>query len=86
MAGRQIFATHYLNASLGVTALMRGAPGGPNYLVYVNRSELDVLDGPFAGLIRWFIGKRLKAEAAGALVGLRRRLEGGDPPTIAVKA
>ena len=78
VAGRQIFATHYFNASLGLTALMRGETGGPNYLVYVNRSELDVLDGPFAGLIRWFIGKRLKAEAAGALVGLRRRLQGGD--------
>jgi hypothetical protein len=84
VAGRQIFATHYVNASLGLTALMRGEPGGPNYLVYVNRSELDMLGGPFGGLIKWVIGRRLKTEAVGALLGLRRRLEGGEPPPIAM--
>lgn len=83
VAGRQIFATHYVNASLGVTALVRGEPHGPNYLVYLNRSELDMLGGPFGGLVKWFIQRRLKTEAAGVLGGLRRRLEGGEPPPIA---
>jgi hypothetical protein len=80
-AGKQIFATHYVNASLGITAVVRGGPGGPNYLVYVNRSELDVPGGPFKGIIRWFLQRRLKAEAATVLQGLRRRLESGEPPT-----
>ena len=83
VAGRQIFATHYVNASLGVTALVRGDLRGPNYLVHLNRSELDVLGGPFGGLVKWFIQRRLKTEAAGVLDGLRRRLEGGEPPAIA---
>ena len=78
-AGKEIFATHYVNASLGVTAILRGAPGGPNYLVYVNRSEVDVLGGMFGGLVRWFMQRRLKAEAANLLQGLRRRLESGEP-------
>ena len=84
VAGKEIFSTHYINASLGVTALMRGDRGGSNYLVYVNRSEVDMLHGFFGGLIRWFMQRRLKAEAANVLQGLRRRLESGDPPAIDV--
>ena len=86
VAGKQIFATHYLNASLGVTALVRGEPAGSNYLVYVNRSRVDVLHGTFAGIIRWYMQGRLKAEAGTVLQGLRRRLESGEPPPIAITA
>jgi hypothetical protein len=85
VAGKEIFSTHYINASLGLTALMRGEPGGPNYLVYVNRSQVDVLHGIFAGIIRWFMQRRLKAEAANVLQGLRRRLESGEPPPVIVR-
>lgn len=80
IAGKEIFTTHYINASLGVTALVRGNPGGPNYLVYLNRSEVDVLRGMFGGILRWFMQRRLRAEAAAILEGLRRRLESGEPP------
>jgi hypothetical protein len=85
VAGKEIFSMHYINASLGLTALMRGEPGGPNYLVYVNRSQVDVLHGMFAGIIRWFMQRRLKAEAANVLQGLRRRLESGEPPPVIVR-
>jgi hypothetical protein len=85
VAGKEIFSTHYINASLGLTALMRGEPGGPNYLVYVNRSQVDVLHGMFAGIIRWFMQRRLKDEAANVLQGLRRRLESGEPPPVIVR-
>jgi hypothetical protein len=84
VAGKEIFATHYVNASLGLTILLRGDRGGPNYLVYVNRSEVDMLGGTFGGLIRWFVQRRLKAEAGNVLQGLRRRLESGEPPAAVV--
>jgi hypothetical protein len=84
VAGRQIYATHYLDASLGITALVRGEPGGPNYLVYLNRSQLDVLHGVFGGMVRWIVQRRLQAEAVEILDGLRRRLESGDPPPAGV--
>ena len=71
VAGKQIFATHYINASLGVTALVRGEPGSSSYLVCVNRSEVDVLNGKLAGIVRWFVQRRLRAEAGGVLDGLR---------------
>ena len=84
VAGKQVYSAHYVNASLGVTALMRGEPEGSNYLVYVNRSEVDMLGGTFGGVIRWFMQRRLKAEAATVLQNLRRRLEGGEPPPAVV--
>ena len=79
VAGKGIYATHYLDASLGQTALVRGEAGSPGYLVYINRSEVDVLQGMFGGIIRWFMERQLKSEASGVLLGLRRRLESGEP-------
>ena len=79
VAGKGIFATHYVNASLGLTAIMRGRPGSPNYLAYVNRSDVDVVGGLFGGLLRVFMERRLKKEASTVLLGLRQRLESGDP-------
>ena len=79
VAGKEIFATRYVNASLNLTAIMRGESGGPNYLAYVNRSDVDMLGGVFGGLVRWFLQCRLRTEAANVLQGLRRRLESGEP-------
>ena len=47
VAGMQVFATHYYQGSLGLTYLIGN---GPRYLVYVNRTELDVLGGFFGGI------------------------------------
>jgi hypothetical protein len=41
---------------------------------------VDVLGGAFGGLVRWFMQRRLKEDAATVLEGLRQRLEGGEPP------
>jgi hypothetical protein len=79
VAGKGIFATHYVTASIGLTALMRG-PDGKRYLVYLNRSEVDVLGGFFGGVARMFMERRLKSEASDILRGLRTRLESGEPP------
>jgi hypothetical protein len=78
VAGKGVFATHYVTASLGLTALVRDADGS-RYLVYMNRSEVDVLGGVFGGLARTFMERRLKSESAEILRGLRTRLEGGPP-------
>ena len=80
VAGKQILTTHYLNASLGVTALVRTERS--NYLIYVNRSRLDMLHGTFARVNRWLVQRRLRAEADNVLQGLRRRLESGEPPAV----
>lgn len=77
--GKQVFATRYTSGSLAVTALVRDTDGG-HYLVYVNRTDVDIMSGSFGGLVRWFAERRLKSEVPGVLNGVRRRLESGDPP------
>ena len=78
IVGRDIFSTHYVNASLSVMALMPGS-NHTNYLVYLNRTEVDVLDSMFGGMIRRSIERHLK-NAANFLSDMRQRLESGDPP------
>jgi len=79
VAGKQIFATHYMNGSLTVTLLLRGDSGSRNYLAYVDRFDVDLVGGPMGGIARWFMQRRLKDEASNVLLGLRRRLESGEP-------
>jgi hypothetical protein len=79
VASKQIFATHYFNASLALTAIV-GDQSGSRYLAYLNRSEVDALGGPFGGLVRWVAQRRLRGEAMRVLENLRVRLESGDPP------
>jgi hypothetical protein len=76
---KQVYASHYRNASITVTALF--AHGGARYLMYLNRSHVDAFQGVFGGLIRRTVERRVKGEAPGVLQGLRGRLESGDPPS-----
>ena len=76
---REIFATHYRNASLGLAAVTEDA-AGQRYLVYVNRSQLDLLTGVFGGWKRSLVEGRLKSESANVFNEVRRRLESGSPP------
>jgi hypothetical protein len=77
---KDIFCSHYINASLSVTALVRGDSGRSNYLVYINRTEVDMLHGMFGGAVRWGIDRHLK-DASAALEDFKRRLESGPPPS-----
>lgn len=76
---RQIYASHYMTGALATTAVVGGRNGAPAYLVYVNRSRLDVLDGMFAGVVRRIIERRLRNEAGQVIDALRRRLQSGEP-------
>ena len=81
VASNQIYANHYFNASLALTAFVTipGVNQGA-YLVYENRSRADGLDGPFGKIKRGVVEKK-------ALEGLKSILEhsqaslGGSPLT-----
>lgn len=75
---KQVFATHYRNGAVSMTAIADWNDG--RYLVYVHRSHVDVLDGFFAGLLRHVIEGRVRDEAPDVPDALRTRLETGDPP------
>jgi hypothetical protein len=79
IVGRDVFSSHYIDASLSVTALMHGSANGTNYLVYVNRTEVDVLHGMFGGMVRHEIQNHMK-NAGNVLMDVRQRLQSGDPP------
>lgn len=81
VVARQVFATHYMNGSLALTAVVGGRDGAPRYLVYLNRSRVDLLDGLFGGLVRRVAERRLRNEAGQVVDALRRRLAAGEPPT-----
>lgn len=80
VASRQFYATHYVTGSLALTAVAGGVAGTPRFLVYVNRSRIDVLGGFFGGLARRIIERRLRSEATGVVEDLRRRLESRAAP------
>ena len=85
IATKQIAASHYFDASLGLTVLVeaedaRGKPGV--YVVYVNRSRADALKGRFGGMRRGVVeGKTLNAMKKN-LAELRDRLE-AEPSDLA---
>lgn len=73
---KQVLATHYLDASIGVTCMVRGEPGSPhNYFVYLNRSALDFLDGFPAWLRRSLVSRGVQDEAEKLLLHIRDRIE-----------
>jgi hypothetical protein len=79
VAKKQVYASHYIHASLSFTAISASPDGARRYLVYLNRSRSDVFDGIFGGFIRRTIARRLRAEAPQALQALRERLESVPP-------
>lgn len=72
VAGKQVFATHYSNGALGLTCLIGT---GPQYLLYVNRTEVDLLGGFFGPLKRAIIEGRIRREAGAVVAGLRTRIQ-----------
>lgn len=80
VVSRQVYASHYMTGSIAVTAI---AGEQPSYLLYLNRSRVDVLNGFLGGLVRRIVERRLRDEAAQVVDGLRRRLEAGEPSSVA---
>jgi hypothetical protein len=78
---RQIFATHYINASLSVTVLIR-APTGERLMLFINHSSVDGLSGFLSGLKRLFIRGRVRRAAQAAFEHLKRRIENYPEPPL----
>ncbi|HEY2382852.1 MAG TPA: hypothetical protein VGK48_16880 [Terriglobia bacterium] len=77
IASKGIYASHYFEASLGLTALVHG-PGSDlshSYLIYLNRSRADGLRGPLSGMKRALISSSLRDGAKKNMELVRQRLE-----------
>ena len=76
-ASKQIYASHYFDASLGVTVLVGGAPEGRprSRLVYANRSRIDALAGFWGGLKRAVVRSRTRSGLRNSLAEARALVE-----------
>jgi hypothetical protein len=74
VASKQIYASHYFDASLGLTAALDDGGEGM-YLVYLNRSRIDFLGGFFGGLRRALARGRLRDGMRKNLAEVVRKLE-----------
>ena len=77
VASKQIYANHYFNAFLALTAFVN-VPGTTNasYLVYENRSRADGLEGPFGKLKRGVVEKKALEGLRGIIAQSKANLEG----------
>jgi hypothetical protein len=73
VVSKQVYATHYRNGSLTMTAIV--ADGESRYLVYINRSQIDAFRGLFGGFVRRAVERRVLAEVPEVLRDVRRRME-----------
>ena len=85
IASKQIYASHYFDASLAIT-LVANDPADPSgnsiYLAYVNRSRIDLLGGAFAGFVRHMVRGRLEDGMRKNLQQTVTRLESACGPAL----
>jgi hypothetical protein len=76
IASKQIYGSHYFDASLGLTVLapVRRTSTPQTYLVYLNRSRVDVFGGVFGGLTRHIVTSKARSTVADQLARLQRSL------------
>jgi hypothetical protein len=78
VVSQQVYANHYFDASVGITALVTPDPGGPMYLLYVNRSRVDFLTGFFGPITRQIVRGRVRGGLEKNLRLARTHLESGS--------
>lgn len=73
----QVYASHYLNASMSLTTLVPEPADAPS-LAYLRLSTVDVFDGRFGGIVRRLVQRRIRSDGPRAIDALRRKLEAPD--------
>jgi hypothetical protein len=77
IASKGIYASHYYEASLGLTGYIHNQSPGPSrsYLMYINRSKTDALRGMFQELKRSLISGRLREATKKNMELIKQKLE-----------
>jgi hypothetical protein len=78
VAGRQLYAAHYMNAGLNLTGVV-DTLDGRHYLFVLNRTSVDVLSGFFGGVVRGIVERRLRSDVSTAIEQVGRRIESREP-------
>jgi hypothetical protein len=75
----QLYASHYIDGALGVTAVVCDEAVQSCYLAYLNRTRVDLLGGLFGVFKRRVIEDRVESEGPALMRDVTRRLEGRRP-------
>jgi hypothetical protein len=75
VVAKQVFASRYMTGGLAITAIVTDATTRASYLMYLNRTSVDLLTGLFGSLKRSILESRLKGELPDIIEKLRSRLE-----------
>ncbi len=78
MASKQIYASHYFEGSLGLTIIFPAAPADPApsfYLIYLNRSRIDLLRKWYSGLVRGSLSDRVRNSMRVSVIETRQKVE-----------
>lgn len=79
ISSRQLYASHYFDASLGLTVLARDESG--SVLAYLNRSRVDAFGGG-GGITRRIVRSRARGALIDSFAELRDRLQRSRQATI----
>ena len=76
ISSKQIYAMHYFDASLGLTLLVpdHSSASPAIFVVYLNRSRIDIFDGLLGGVVRRVVSGRARSLVADQLGRLQRTL------------
>jgi hypothetical protein len=79
---KQLYASHYIDASLAIATLLDTQHGGrpATYLVYANRTRGDMLKGGFGGLKRNVARTQARRAAEETLGSIKQMLEAAATP------
>jgi hypothetical protein len=77
-ASKQVYTSHYFDASLGMSVFVPAPGTGYGYVTYMNRSRVEGLHGPLAGMIRSIASRKGRDGLERTLLDVRNRLETND--------
>jgi hypothetical protein len=72
---KQVYASHYFEASLGMALFVPVAGASYGYVTYLNRSRVDTLRGFLAPLARVVAARRARDGLERMLIDVKRKLE-----------
>jgi hypothetical protein len=77
VASKQIYGTHYYDASVGLTLLLRDETkeGPSTYVAYLNRSRIDIFTGVLGRVARKVVTVKARSLVSDQLARLQRTLE-----------
>lgn len=83
IASKQIYAMHYFDASLGLTLLVRDetAASPTTFVIYLNRSRIDLFDGVFGSITRRIVSGKARSLVAAQLGRLQRTFADSNQST-----